>query len=272
MKKLMKIALLLLLAATGLSLGSCSSEPQTVDYWKWWVINKSNYCRTTNGSKWQKDFIETYLNKWKDDPQFNFKYYDKFCEWWIENYMSEEEWWWDNEVPKHIKGIDDLKNELLSEKEQFEIIYYSCAYTAISNTLYEAESSDDIEKILERDWNHFLNRGFPLRNKLEMMNIKPWAWTYSHIENLYKSFPDEFYKNVMLILSDANKELNDFVEKNVIVYSCEYDADQSTSKADVYEVIYCINNDLYVKCYILETSDGNAEIQMVDKSEHLLDL
>ena len=101
-------------------------------------------------------------------------------------------------------------------------------------------------------------------------NYEEKWWNPVDIVHLSQDFQDEFFENVMVLYGDFG-ELEQMIDEIVSVYSCEYNSELSSDKANVYDVIYSIKDKMYVKCSILETGE-KSEIKIVNKSTHLLSL
>ena len=95
-------------------------------------------------------------------------------------------------------------------------------------------------------------------------------WGADNVANLAMEYKNEFFENIMAILSDFSG-LEQLIDEAVSVYSYEYNSELSSNKAKVYDVIYSIKDKMYVKCSVLE-SDGRSEIKINSKSASLLSL
>lgn len=253
--------LVIVAALTLISFHGCSfsdsifGESYTIDSWKLWVLSKV----------YVKDYtVEDVVSRFVDDRNnvVSYKGFD-----YIEN--KSIQWWRDNEDGKGQDGYSDkelLWNFRTNYAKLAELTLVD-ALNQVGYKLKEITSSklkDSMIKVIGNPRNYS-------SYKTKLKNENSYGWDPDYVVNLSLKYQDEFFENVMVVLDDFT-ELQQLINETVQVHSCERNFQLSSEySANVFDVIYSIQDKMYVKCTILE-SDGRSEIQIVNRSTHLLSL
>lgn len=280
---------------------SCTPKSTTVDTWKAFVVSRVD----VEGYN-DIDLIDQWIDERVGTIEF-INYYDKFESWLMDSpeapyfpYDNQEDT--KNKLRKERKDFADyygvlaeltLINALVSDDEDLDLEtlvdnFFSGLFSALlydkdlfEQWLEEVVANVDLNNLgdisLDRQKDKMIKIiGNPYDFSLYEEGLKFYEidedklWDAENISELAYTYPNEFFNNVKLVLSDYSG-LYEKINNTVSVFSCEYNYDLSTNNTDVYDVIYSIKDKMYVKCTILET-DKRSEIKIVSQSPNILSL
>ena len=303
-KNRMKIVILIwFVMVTTVALNGCSNQPSSINSWKAWVLTKAKVEDCT-----PMDLISNFVDERMETAKC-VDYHERYEIWWDngegewpkeyeDGWISASDRMFEMESErKDFKGYyyptlakltlinalcSDDKNSDDGIAESLTLSYLKLMgdeyiLLAYLEAVDEAVDLNNLEKLSQTDLKKSMvevidDNGFSLYKtmlKTNENNDEKW-WGADNVSRLALEFEDEFFENVMAFLGDFG-ELKQAIDDVVSVYSCEYNSELSSSKADVYDVIYSIKDKMYVKCTILE-SEGKSEIKINNKSTHLLSL
>lgn len=284
------------------ALNGCSRKPVTIDTWKAWVLTRARVEDCT-----AMDLVTQYVDERVEVAMYN-DFHKKYESWWLEgNGELPEDTWisWDIKVDMLEDEREDffyyyypvlakltLINALCSDNDQYQdkedltdalALYYlelrgdEFIMTAFFEYADEIMDLHNLQNLSRADLKKSMNEvidddGFSLFKTVLKADEKneDRIWGADNVASLALDCKDDFFENVMALIGDFD-DLKNRIDYLVSVYSCEYNSEKSSSKADVYDVVYSIEDKMYVKCSVLE-SNGRGEILLNSKGTHLLSL
>lgn len=292
----------LLMTAFIMLLCSCTSKPKSIDKWKAWVLTKADVEDYS-----AMDLVDQYADEREGAVKY-VDYHEEFEQWWFEQvenklrgdgelYTESDNWF---HLEQERKDFNDYyqtlaemtlmnalcynENDNVEEKfaEDFGFAFARLlgdefALMQWYERVEEKIDLDNLDRLTRMQLKETMIEVIGDRNSslykcalATIQNNEDRWWKPADIADLAREHQDEFFTNVMAFWGDFS-ELIQAIDETVGVYSCDYNSELSTGKADVYDVIYSINDKMYVRCSILE-SEGTSEIKIINKSTHLLSL